>query len=310
MCGRRGSAPLGGGSDSLRYNLGAMKLFACGLVLLLPAAAAWGQEQPPAATASPSAPPALPVAPVLENHGKPMVVPFQCTDDDIQWAGMTCSPDDPCPIYLELTTLEARGDRIITAGNLHSAAVTLYTAVLVSDDGGRTWTLAHKGIRGAGLDYVEFLDSDTAWISGLTLVPLPQDPFLLLTTDGGKTWRQRPVSNEYHPGGIQQFFFSNRTDGALIVDRGPAETGDRYERFQSADGGETWTIQEENTKPLKLKETEIPQTDWRLRVDSGTQSYRVEHREGARWVDVAAFAVKVGGCRPGEGKAAEAGAGR
>jgi hypothetical protein len=272
------------------------------LLLMLLALSGWGQEQPPAAAPSPTADATLPSLPVLENNGKPMVVPFQCTDEDIQWAGLTCSADDPCPIYLELTTLGAKGQTIVTAGNLHSAAVTLYTAVLASADGGHTWTQAHQGIRGAGLDHLQFLDSETAWISGLTLFPLPQDPFLLLTTDGGKTWRQSPVSSEYHPGGIQQFFFSNRTDGSMIVDRGPGESGDRYERFSTSDGGESWTIQEETTKPLKLKEIDTPPADWRLRVDSATQSYRVERREGTRWANVAAFAVKVGACRPAAGQ--------
>ena len=287
-----------------RYNLETMKSRAPGVILVLLALRGLGQELPPVAPASPPAPPSLPVPAVLENSGKPMVLPFQCTDDDIQWAGLTCSVDDPCPIYLELTTVAAKGEKIVTAGNLHSAAVTLSSVVLVSGDGGRTWTEPYKGIRGAGLDHVQFLDSETAWISGLTLFPLPQDPFLLLTTDGGQTWRQRPVSSEYHPGSILQFFFSSRTDGALLVDRGPAETGDRYERFASSNGGESWTIQEENTKPLKLRVTDSPPADWRLRVDSATQSYRVERRQGARWIDVAAFAVKVGGCRPGAGEAA------
>ncbi len=279
-----------------------MRLPAYGVIPpLLLALLAWGQEQPPANPPTPPAASNLLVVPVLENTGKPMVLPFQCTDDDIQWAGLTCSPDDPCPVYLELTSVAAKNSRIVTAGNLHTAAVTLYTAVLVSDDAGQTWTKPHPGIRGAGLDHIQFLDPETAWISGLTQFPLPQDPFLLLTTDGGKTWRQRPIQDEYHPGAIQQFFFNNREEGALLVDRGPAETGDRYERFQSSNGGESWTIQEESTKPLKLARTEAPSTDWRLRVDGPTKSYRVERRQGGRWTEVAAFAVRVGACRPDAG---------
>ncbi|MGO9261556.1 MAG: WD40/YVTN/BNR-like repeat-containing protein [Bryobacteraceae bacterium] len=271
------------------------------LLPLLLAIPAWAQEQTPAAPAGPPAPPSLPVMPVLENNGKPMVLPFHCTDDDIQWAGLTCSEDDPCPIYLELASMAAQGGKIVTAGNIHSAAVTLYTAVLVSEDAGRTWTEAHERIRGAGLDHIQFLDGETAWVSGLTLYPLPQDPFLLLTTDAGKTWRQRPIAGENHPGAIQQFFFSSRADGFLLIDRGPAETRDRYERFESADGGESWTIQEESTKPLKLRQTVVPSTDWRLRVDSSTQSYHLERRQGQRWIGVAAFAVKIGACKPEAG---------
>jgi photosystem II stability/assembly factor-like uncharacterized protein len=271
--------------------------FSVGVIMLL-AVSTWAQEQPPVVPAVPLAPPSLPVVPVLENNGKPMVLPFHCTDDDIQWAGLTCSEEDPCPIYLELASVAAQGGRIVTAGNIHSAAVTLSTAVLVSQDAGHTWTEAHPRIRGAGLDHIQFLDGDTAWVSGLTLFPLPQDPFLLLTTDAGKSWRQRPVGGESHPGAIQQFFFTSRTDGFLLVDRGPAAIGDRYERFESANGGESWTIQEESTKPLKLRQTEAPSTDWRLQVDSATQSYHLERRQGERWTSVAAFAVKIGVCKP------------
>ena len=281
------------------YNLGTMKHAVPGAIsALLLAVPVWAQEQPPAiATQAPA-----PVSAVLENNGKPMVLPFHCTDQDIQWAGLTCSSDDPCPIYLELSTLAAKGGRLITAGNLHSAAVTLYTVVLVSADGGQTWREAHERIRGAGLDHIQFLDAETAWISGLTLFPLPQDPFLLLTTDGGETWRQRPIANDYHPGTIQQFSFGNRTDGLLFIDRGPAESGDRYERFASSDGGESWTIQEESTKPLKMPTAEAVPAEWRLRVDGATQSYHLERKQGARWNGVASFAVKVGVCRPEGGE--------
>lgn len=230
-----------------------------------------------------------------------MLLPFHCTDEDIQWAGLTCSAEDPCPIYLELTSLATLGSKIITAGNLHSAAVTMSSVVLVSEDAGHTWTEAHERIRGTGLDHIQFLDADTAWISGASLFPLPQDPFLLLTTDGGKTWRQRPVSTESHPGAIQQYFFTSRTEGLLLIDRGPAETGDRYERFGSADGGESWTIQEESTKPLKLKLSDVPSADWRLQVDRATQAYHLERRQGARWTTIAAFAVKPGACKPDPG---------
>lgn len=174
------------------YNLGAMKFPAsCAVGALFWAGQAlWGQEPP---AAPPPAPAALPAVTVLENNGKPMLLPFHCTDEDIQWAGLTCSAEDPCPIYLELTSLATLGSKIITAGNLHSAAVTMSSVVLVSEDAGHTWTEAHERIRGTGLDHIQFLDADTAWISGASLFPLPQDPFLLLTTDGGK------------PGGSGQF---------------------------------------------------------------------------------------------------------
>jgi photosystem II stability/assembly factor-like uncharacterized protein len=227
-----------------------------------------------------------------------MVLPFRCTDEDIQWGGLTCSEDDPCPIYLELSAAAAQGKKIIAAGNIHTASVTLYTALVTSQDGGATWKEPQERVRGGGLDHIQFLDANIAWISGLTLFPLPQDPFLMLTTDGGETWRQRPIVSDTHPGSIMQFFFSSATEGSLVIDRGPAESGDRYERYSTSDGGETWIIQEENTKPLRLRATAEPSADWRLRADGPTKSYVLEHRQGERWPAVASFAVNLGMCRP------------
>ena len=52
------------------------------------------------------APPETPaVPPPLENTGKPMRPPFQCIDDDIHFGGLSCTEEQPCPIYLELFSL-------------------------------------------------------------------------------------------------------------------------------------------------------------------------------------------------------------
>lgn len=264
-----------------------------------------GQDQPPTVPTPPPAAPTAPIAPapppVLENSGKPMALPFQCTLEDIQGAGLSCSEEDPCPIYLELTAVESKGSRIFAAGNIHTNAVTLSSALLASEDDGRTWREVHEHIRGSGLETIQFLDSETGWVSGQILFPLPQDPFLLLTSDGGKTWRQRPVfgdSRENRFGSILQFSFTAKDSGNLIVDRGQGSDGDRYESYGSPDAGESWSIKETSNKPLRLRQPPVPSADWRLRADGPTQSYHIEHRQGARWTGVAAFAVKLGACKP------------
>ncbi len=253
----------------------------------------------PAHAQEPPAPPA--VTPVLEYSGKPVTVPFACTDDDIQWAGLTCSADDPCPVYLELSSVETAGDSIFAAGDLHSPAVTLYSALLASDDAGRTWREAAAPIRGAVLDRIQFLDRETGWVSGHSVFPLPQDPFLLRTTDGGKTWRSQAIfseSAENRLGVIQQFFFTARDSGSLVIDRGQGSDDDRWEIYESPDAGASWSMKESNAKPLRLKQTFAPNPDWRVRADAPTRSFHVEHREGARWATVAAFAVSAGSCKP------------
>jgi hypothetical protein len=279
-----------------------MRFYATIGLLLMPAfTAAYAQEQPPATLPGTPALPATPAAPpVLENTGKPMTPLFQCTPEDMQWAGLSCSEEDPCPIYLELTAATSVGTRIFAGGNIHSSAVTLYSILLGSEDGGQTWREVHPRIRGAGLDHIVFFDAETGWASGQTLSPLLQDPFLLLTSDGGKTWRQRAVfgdSQESRYGSIQQFFFSDAKNGTLVVDRGSGGDGDRYELYESPNGGESWMARQTSSTPLQLKRPAAAQPDWRLRSDGGSQSFHVEHRQGDRWISSGAFAVKLGVCK-------------
>jgi photosystem II stability/assembly factor-like uncharacterized protein len=274
------------------------------LVLLTLAAlsATRAQEAPPAAPPGLPQIPAAPAAPpVLENNGKPIALPFACTAEDVQTAGLTCSEDDPCPVYLELTGVESVGTRIFAAGNLHTQTVTMFSTLLGSDDAGHTWREVHERLRAASLDRIQFLDPETGWASGETLSPLPQDPFLLLTADGGKTWRQRFVFDENaenHLGTIQQFLFTARDEGSLIVDRGQGSDGDRYELYESPDGGQSWGIRQSSNKPLRLKQAPAADVNWRIRADRQSAAFHLERRQGTTWAQVASFLVKVGSCKP------------
>ena len=283
-------------------DLGIMtpQLMSCGLALagFLTCLPAFAQE-PPATVPTPPAAPAP--RPVLENNGKPILLPFQCTSEDVHAAGLTCSEDDPCAVFLELSAVQPAGSRIIVAGNLHSSAVTLFSVLLVTADEGHTWREAHERLRGAALDHVQFLDAETGWISGETMSPLALDPFLMLTTDGGATWRQRLIlgdNPENRFGSIQQFSFAAKDSGTLIIDRGQGSDEDRYELYESPNAGESWTIKESSSKALKLKTAPRVADDWRLRADARSQAYHVEHRQGQRWVSVGSFAVKAGVCKP------------
>jgi photosystem II stability/assembly factor-like uncharacterized protein len=236
-------------------------------------------------------------SPIFEYDGKPITIPYHCSLDDIKWAGMTCSEDEACPMYLELASADAVGDHVFAAGNIHSDAVTLYSVLLTSGDGGHTWQMGPDSVRGAGLDHMQFLDALTGWISGQTLFPIPQDPFLLQTTDGGKTWSLKPIFTENHFGSIQQFTFDSKTSGAVVVDNGPGGDTERYTRLESSDGGSTWMLKEENRKSIPLKRAAAAST-WRVRADASTRSYRIEHKTGNQWTAVAAFAVKLPACKP------------
>jgi hypothetical protein len=236
-------------------------------------------------------------AAVLENRGKPIVLPIHCTDDDMHWAGLSCTEQDPCPVYLELATAVPQGSQIFAAGNLHSESVTLYSVLLGSGDGGQTWRELHERIRGAGLDHIQFAGSD-GWISGESLSPLPQEPFFLITSDGGTAWRHVPMFNEPEPGSIQQFFFTSKTEGHAIVDRGDGSGDERYALYESPNGGQSWRVRQLSNRPLRLPRSPEPDKDWRLSADRATKSYRIERRQGQQWVTAASFAVNAGACKP------------
>lgn len=267
----------------------------CALVI-----SAFAQEQPASPAPASAEAKKQDTPAVIENNGKPMTVSFECTAEDVKWAGLTCSEDDPCPIYLELTAAAGNGDKIFAAGNFHTSAVTLDSVLLASDDAGRTWREAYERIRGAGLDHIQVLDAEHGWASGQVLFPLAQDPFLVVTTDGGKSWRQRPVlseSAENRLGSIQQFFFTDKSSGNLLLDRGPGGESDRYELYESSDG-ESWAIKQTSKTPLKLKGNPPASGDWRVRADGPSKSFHVEHRQGERWTSSSAFLVKAGACKP------------
>lgn len=264
------------------------------------------QDQPPA---GPPIPPVAPAAPqetpapppvVLTNAGKPMVVPFECTREDVQSAGFSCSEEAPCPIYLELSAAAASGNKYYVVGNIHSDAVTLFSVLLGSEDAGRTWTELYERIRGSGLDHVQFVDTETGWVGGQQLFPLPQDPFLLLSTDGGKSWRQQSVfgdNADSHFGSIQELYFASKTSGGVIVDRSQGGDAGPFALYESSDGGQTWTVKEQSSKLLRLKDAPAPDAVWRVRVDAPTKAFLMEHREGERWTSRAAFAVNLGSCK-------------
>jgi hypothetical protein len=252
-----------------------------------------------------NAAPPEPPASVLTYTGKPLKVPFQCTGDDIQWAGLSCSEDDPCPVYLELTAVESIGNQLFVTGNIHSQTVTFYSLFLGSADGGSTWREAYRRMRGTGLDHIQFADFENGWASGEALSPLPQDPFLLMTSDGGKTWRQHPIFSETRVGSIQQFFFNSKKDGSLVIDRGQGSEGDRYELYESPNAGESWSIKEANRRPIQLKTVPASPLLWRVQADGATQAYRVERQMAGRWTAAASFSVDLGACVPARQPAAE-----
>lgn len=235
----------------------------------------------------------------LVYQGKPLRLPFECSEEDVQAFALDCTSEEPCPVYLELAGVEIAGAKIFLSGNLHTAATTLFSVLLASEDEGRTWTEPHERIRSAGLDQIQFVDFELGWASGHVLQAIPRDPFFLLTTDGGKTWRRRPVFAENQVGSIEQFWFDSRTDGLAVIDRQQStETGARYSLYETRTGGDTWMVREVSGRGLKLKRAAGQNAERRLRADARTKAFLLERREGGQWKTLAGFAVEAGACRP------------
>src|ERR1700719_4042791 len=147
-----------------------------------------------------------------------MHIAFECREVDTQASGLSCSEAEPCPVYLELANIEAVGNKLFLPGNLHTPTTTLFSILLATEDAGKTWIEPHPRIRSAGLDQIQFIDFQNGWISGANLQSAARDPFLLITTDGGKTWRQRPVFDESRVASIERFWFTSREEGMMLID--------------------------------------------------------------------------------------------
>ena len=238
-------------------------------------------------------------APTLKSTGAPIRVSFGCTEEELNWAGLTCSAEEACPIYLELSSVIPNGKKLVTAGNIHSASATLYSVLLTSEDSGESWQEPAKRIRGASLDQLQFYDFQNGWAAGETLYPLPRDPYFLITTDGGNSWSERSVTEEGGPGSVQRFWFDSAQHGELVIDRGKSGGSDRYALYESETGGGSWNIKATGAKMPVLRRSppSLEHFDWRIRNSKDGKSYEIERRDGERWSAVAAFLVKVAECK-------------
>lgn len=225
----------------------------------------------------------------------PNLAPAVCAEAEINEFGLECTAEEPCPVFLELAGVEAAGAKIFVTGNLHTATATLWSVLAVSEDGGKTWSEPQSRLRGAALDLIQFIDSDTGWTAGQITGALPKDPFFLKTTDGGKTWRRVPVFEESSYGVVEQFQFESKTQGWLVVNRRGARN-QRYQKMETMTGGDSWMLKEASATPVATGKTKA--AEWRVRVDAAAKTHKVERRLEGRWAAVASFPVRGGECKP------------
>jgi len=110
----------------------------------------------------------------------------------------------------------------------HTVVVGYGGKVLLTSDGGFTWTQARTGTNRA-LYRVRFVDANTGWVSG-------QAGLILHTTDGGKTWnRQNSGTNVY----LFSMYFLDARHGWAV--------GDKSLATETFDGGATWNLRKVRT---------------------------------------------------------------
>ncbi len=220
-----------------------------------------------------------------------------CAEEDLAAVGMSCTDENPCPIYLELSGISSSGKRLAATGNLHGSSTTLYSVLLSSDDGGADWKEAAARVPGAALDQVQLLDAQHGWAAGEVQVPLARDPFFLVTSDAGATWRKKPLSDDGGPGDVQRFWFDSPDHGELIVDAGRSAEGGRYQMYESRTGGENWNILSKTAQLPRLRRAPaVDEVNYRIGTDSKSKTYVIERRDGEKWTRVSSFLVQVANC--------------
>jgi photosystem II stability/assembly factor-like uncharacterized protein len=110
---------------------------------------------------------------------------------------------------------------VATVDGEHAVVVGYGGKILVTDDGGGTWTRVRSPSAGA-LMRVALADRDHGWIVG-------QNGVVLQTDDGGRTWRAQESGTQNHLFGL------------AVVSRDRAfACGDRSQWIATDDGGATW----------------------------------------------------------------------
>jgi hypothetical protein len=235
--------------------------------------------------------------PPLANTGAPIALAFHCDSAQFDAAGADCTTDQPCYVYLELTALEVVGAKVFVIGNLHTRSATLASVLLESADEGKSWTEPYERLPLTALEGIQFIDFEHGWIAGETVQPLPRDPFFLVTSDGGKSWRRQFVFEDDHPGAVESFQFRSATEGSVVIDT--ESPGERHQLYQTRTGGADWTLERKSASPLPQQPARLSDTNsaWRLRADEQASTYDIEKRSGEAWQAIARFAIEAAVCR-------------
>lgn len=209
---------------------------------------------------------------------------------------MQCSADDLCPVYLELSVVAANGAKLLVAGDLHGRSATLVSVLLLSEDAGATWKEPTARLRFATIEQLQ-LTGQSGWAAGESLFPLSRDPFFLLTTDGGASWKKQPIGEEDTPGSVQRFWFDSPQHGEVIIDAGRTAEGGRFRTYESDNGGTSWNLTGGSDTLLKLKHAPPDESvEWRVATSKDGSAIEIERHSAGEWTTAASFVIEVAQC--------------
>ena len=161
-------------------------------------------------------------------------------------------------------------DTIFLYGDLRTAAASIGTFILRSDDAGRSWTETMSPVEGSTVDGIVFSGRQSGWALVMWTIEGPGDVSLYRSRDGGKSWKKvSEIPKRHHWGWPNGFTFSDDRNGTVGMFYGDA-AGPEIEGLwvlKTADGGRTWRgtrklsgAEYEKQRP-QSSETEVPSPD-------------------------------------------------
>ncbi|MDX2267178.1 MAG: hypothetical protein NW208_03670 [Bryobacter sp.] len=228
-----------------------------------------------------------------------IALPNKCAEVDLDSLGLTCSEQEPCPTYLEISSAELNNSTIVLAGNLHTPTTTIQSILLFSEDEGATWREAHARLPGATLEAMQFFDFTHGWLSGHSTLGLPRDPFILLTTDGGRAWRKSPLFAESRVGVVEKFNFESARRGWVLVDNKGSGDAGRFELYETTNGGVIWNLKEINDRiPAEARADRQASSVLRVRGDAKQNVLHLERQDAGKWTGLSRFRLRLEDCTP------------
>lgn len=133
------------------------------------------------------------------------------------------------PLSTQKIAIQDRFYDVAAVGPERAIIIGYGGKILLTEDGGSSWSRIPSGTEDHALYSIAFADKDTAWIAG-------QDGLILKSSDGGKSW-------ELQNSGTARHLF-----GVMALDRNRAwAVGDRSTLTVTTDGGKTWTARQIKT---------------------------------------------------------------